>query len=261
MSAPPCVSVVLPTYNRATIIGETVESILIQEFQDFELLVVSDGCTDDTEAVVGSYNDSRIRLVKQSNSGGPAAPRNAGIQNASGKYIAFCDDDDLWMPQKLARQVAVLERDPEAALCFTNGVVFGDGGAYSRRALKNGFDDDHFRRLLYGNFIANSSVLVRRDVLAAVGPFNIDSALHGTEDYEMWLRVAYAYKLVSIDEPLFRYRVHRGNLAGNRAKATLRGLYVLRSRGWSRGTRTRESILFPMIWQWLKYAIYTLTRH
>ncbi len=257
MSGSPRVSVVVPTYNRARLLGETIESILSQEFREFELLVVSDGCTDDTESVVESYPDPRVRLLKQSNSsGGPAAPRNIGVQSAKGKYVAFCDDDDLWMPHKLARQVAVLERDPQAALCFTDGVVFGDGDALSKCALKNGFDGNHFQRLLYGNFIANSSVLVRREVLVQVGPFNIDRALHGSEDYEMWLRVAYAHKLVSINEPLIKYRVHPGSLARNRANATLRGIQVLRSRSWNRDVATRRSVLLPMSWQWLKYAIY-----
>ena len=259
MSGRPCVSVVVPTYNRARIIGETLESILNQEFRDLELLVVLDGCTDDTEGVVKSYADSRVRLLKQGNSGGPAAPRNVGVQNANGKYIAFCDDDDLWMPHKLTRQVAVLEGDPQAALCFTDGVVFGDGGVIARRALKNGFEGNHFQRLLYGNFIANSSVLVRREVLAQVGPFNTDRVLHGSEDYEMWLRVAYAHKLVSIPEPLIKYRVHRGNLARDRARGTLRGIRVVRSRSWSRDA-VRGSVLLPVSWQWLKYAIYTLLR-
>jgi hypothetical protein len=105
----------------------------------------------------------------------------------------------------------------------------------------------------------NSSVLVRRNILADVGPFNVDKALHGTEDYEMWLRIAYAHKLVSIAEPLIRYRVHRGSLAGNRAKATLRGILVLRGRSWSRA-EARASVLLPMFWQCCKFTIYTLAR-
>lgn len=260
MGQTPCVSVVLPTYNRANLLGETLESILGQDFRDFELLVVSDGSTDDTEAVVRSYEDRRIRLISQSNSGGPAAPRNTGVEHSRGEYVAFCDDDDLWMPHKLARQVAVLERAPRVALCYTHAVVFGDGDVIARRALKNGFAGNHFRRLLYGNIIANSSVMVRRSVLAEVGPFNVERALHGSEDYEMWLRIAHLHELACIREPLIRYRIHRGSLARNRAKATLRSIRVLHGRSWMHHRQAAQSIFLPASWQWLKYGIYTLLR-
>ena len=260
MSDGSLVSVVVPTYNRAQLIGETVESILAQQYSHLELIVVCDGCTDGTEAVVNSFKDARVRLVTQCNSGGPARPRNAGVAQALGHYVAFCDDDDLWMPQKLRLQVSLMESEPDAGLCFASGVTFGNGApSLLGYRLKRAPRRDHFRALLYSNYVLNSSVLVRRSVLAEVGPFNVDRRLHGTEDYEMWLRIAHTYKLVSIDEPLVRYRVHRGNLAGNRAKATLRGLYVLRSRSWSQDARTSASVFCPMIWQWLKYTAYTLT--
>jgi glycosyltransferase involved in cell wall biosynthesis len=262
MAETPLVSVVVPTYNRARLIGETIESILAQQYDHLELIVVCDGCKDGTETVVSSFEDPRVRLVTQDNSGGPARPRNAGVARALGKYVAFCDDDDLWMPQKLRLQVAVMEREPDAALCFAGGVTFGDGArSVLAYRLKRGPRRDHFRALLYSNFILNSSVLVRRTILDEVGPFNVDRRLHGTEDYEMWLRIAHGHRLVSIDEPLVRYRVHAANLAGNRARATLRGLYVLRSRSWGRGTRTAGAVVGPIIWQWLKYTAYTLTGH
>jgi glycosyltransferase involved in cell wall biosynthesis len=260
MSDSPLVSVVVPTYNRVQLIGETVESILTQQYDNLELIVVCDGCTDGTERFVNSLADPRVKVVAQENSGGPARPRNAGVACARGEYVAFCDDDDLWMPEKLRTQVTLMERDPCAALCYAGGVTFGNGAeSFLRNRLKRGPRRNHFRALLYSNFILNSSVLVRRSTLAEVGPFNVDKRLHGTEDYEMWLRIAHTRKLVGIDEPLVRYRVHRGNLAGNRARATLRGLYVLKNRSWSRDGRRPGSVFCPMIWQWFKYKAYTLT--
>jgi glycosyltransferase involved in cell wall biosynthesis len=257
MSPEPMVTVVVPTYNRANLIRETLESILAQQFADFELVVVSDGCTDGTEAAVESYRDPRIRLIRQPNSGGPARPRNTGVQNARGKYVAFCDDDDLWMPEKLTRQVEAMEGDLDAGLCFTGGVTFGQGDFLSRRALKKGVDRNHFRTLLYGNFIANSSVMVRRSVLGEMGPFNVDEFLRGAEDYEMWVRIAYRHRLIRIEEPLIRYRVHPTNLAGNRARATLRGIYVLRS---LRDKMISTPVFLPLTWQRLKYVAYAVAR-
>jgi glycosyltransferase involved in cell wall biosynthesis len=258
MVSDPLVSIVMPTYNRADVIGETIKSILAQHLRNFELVVISDGSTDNTEAVVESYRDSRIKLVKQTNSGGPARPRNTGVEYAKGKYIAFCDDDDLWMPEKLQRQVEVMEQQSDAALCFTGGVTFGDRDLLSKRAVKKGVDRDHFQALLYGNFIANSSVLVRKSVLEEVGPFNIEKFLHGAEDYEMWLRIAHRYRLVRIDEPLIRYRVHRNNLARNRALATRRSIYIVRNL--HHRVTLRGSVFLPLLWQRLKYAIYAIAR-
>jgi glycosyltransferase involved in cell wall biosynthesis len=259
MTADPLVTVVVPTYNRARLIGETIESILAQTFSDLELIVVSDGCTDCTEAVVEAFCDRRIRMVRQTNSGGPARPRNIGIELARGKYVAFCDDDDLWMPQKLEKQVAVMERYPDVALCFTRGITFGSGGFFSRRALKRGVRSNHFRALLFGNFIANSSVIVRRNVLTKVGPFNTDRFLHGAEDYEMWLRIAYGHKLIKLDEKLIKYRVHLSNLAADRAKGTRRGIHIVRK--WRCNSATKSQAAVALIWQWFKWAIYSVVPH
>jgi glycosyltransferase involved in cell wall biosynthesis len=259
MTADPLVTVVVPTYNRARLIGETIESILAQTFSQIELIVVSDGCTDGTEAVVEAFCDPRITMVRQTNSGGPARPRNAGIELARGKYVAFCDDDDLWMPEKLEKQVAVMERYPGVALCFTRGITFGAGDFFSRRALKRGVRRNHFGALLFGNFIANSSVLVRKSVLATVGPFNTEKFLHGAEDYEMWLRIAYGHKLIKLDEKLIKYRVHRSNLAASRAKGTRRGIHIVRK--WRCNSATRSEVALALIWQWFKWAIYSIVRH
>lgn len=258
MAYTPLVSVVIPTYNRAGLIGETIESVLAQEFSNLELIVVSDGSTDNTEEVVRSYADPRVRFIKQDNSGGPARPRNTGVACANGKYIAFCDDDDLWMTQKLQKQVALMEKNPDAALCFTRGVTFGDGDFFSRHALKRGVARNHFRALLYGNFIANSSVLIRKRVLDEVGPFNVEKFLHGAEDYEMWLRIAFQHRLVRLNESLIKYRVHRNNLAANRAKGTLRGIYIVRN--FSRNMALRQSVTGALTWQWLKFATYSIIR-
>ena len=151
-----------------------------------------------------------------------------------------------------------MQRRSDVALCFTQGVTFGQGDFFSRRALKTGVARNHFRALLYGNYIANSSVLVRKRVLDEVGPFNEEPFLHGAEDYEMWLRIAYRYPLVRINEPLIKYRVHPSNLAGNRARGTLRGIRVLRDV--RRNISSGEPIGLALAWQRFKYAIYSILK-
>src|SRR5438045_2731868 len=114
----PDVSVVIPSYNRAHLIGETLDSVLAQDVPGMEILVVDDGSTDATEAVVlGRYGD-RVRYVRQAN-GGPACARNTGIREASAPLIAFLDSDDLWSPGKLRKQLEMLRRDPSLGLVFT----------------------------------------------------------------------------------------------------------------------------------------------
>ena len=103
------ISVIVPTYNRADLISETIESILNQTYKYFELIIVDDGSTDNTEEVIRKFKDSRIKYIKTDNWGGPARPRNTGIKKTKGEYIAFCDDDDIWLPKKLEKQIRVFK--------------------------------------------------------------------------------------------------------------------------------------------------------
>ena len=105
MKSGPLVSVIVSTHNRADLLCETLDSILSQTYENFELIVVDDGSTDNTEEVVKRHSAGRINYLKIDNWGGPARPRNIGIEKAKGKYIAFCDDDDIWLPKKLEKQI------------------------------------------------------------------------------------------------------------------------------------------------------------
>jgi glycosyltransferase involved in cell wall biosynthesis len=258
VSGEPIVSVVVPTFNRADLLGETLQSILAQSLRELELIVVSDGSTDNTREVVEGLGDARVKFIAQANSGGPAGPRNTGVRAARGKYVAFCDDDDLWMTDKLAKQVALLERRPELALCYTEGENFGDLDLFTRNTMGGRMESGHARALLYRNFITNSSVVVRRSVLAQVGEFNEARELRGTEDYEMWLRIAHRHPIAGVHEPLFRYRIHRANLAGNRSRATRRSMKVLRD---LRNSRVIGSpIALPLLWTRIKWLVYTVAK-
>ena len=202
------VSVVVPTYNSARFLGKALQSVLDQSFQDWELIVVDDGSTDNTREVVAAFQDRRIRYVYQENRGAAAA-LNAGVRSARGAYIAFLGADDRWMPEKLALQVAQLDSLP-----LNVGMVYSDLHLYSLedetvlgpflegrkpprgRVLSHLLDTD-------GSFIHPCSSLIRREVFDRVGLF--DEGLKTHEDWDLWVRIAGVYEIEALDIPLGVY--------------------------------------------------------
>lgn len=221
----PAVSVIVPTFNRAAILRETLASILSQTFADFELIVVDNESTDATEAAVRSIPDRRIRYFRHPNGGVVAVNRNFGMAAAQGAYIAFCDDDDQWMPEKLSRQLEAFARDEGLGLVCTNGVDF-DGqqerGLRVTRKLRP--RDLSFEGLARGSYIVNSSVMVRKRAIEDVGPMDESREIFTGEDFELWLRIARRYRIAFLKEPLVRYRIHpsaHGQLQSTQMKAEI----------------------------------------
>lgn len=223
----PRVSVIVTTFNRARLLSETVDSIRGQTYADFELIIVDNMSEDGTREYITDLADSRIRYFRHPNHGIIAHNRNFGIQQARGEYIAFCDDDDLWLSDKLGRQVILMEQHPDVALCYTHAESFIDDSVVSARMNRRSVYRNHFYQLLRGNFFPNSSVLIRSKVFQELGLLTEDPLLR--EDYEMWLRIARRYRLMGIEDSLIRYRIHPSNAAGNRAAETLRAIRTVRS--------------------------------
>lgn len=199
--AAPTVSVVVPAYNAAAFVGRAVDSVLAQSWADREVLVVDDGSTDGTVAVLAAYGD-RLRVLAQANAG-PAAARNRGLHEARGRYVAFLDADDWWLPQKLARQVALLDGRPEIGFCSTaTRIVTEDGAAAGEWPCAPG--DRPLLETLFMRSAAvsgsTSGVLARRELLLAAGGF--DASLRGFEDPDLWMRLAARAGYACIDEPL-----------------------------------------------------------
>jgi glycosyltransferase involved in cell wall biosynthesis len=207
------VTVVMPAHDAAAFVGEAIESVLAQTFADWELVVVDDGSTDRTHGVVAAYDDPRIRLIEIEHSGLPAVARNRGLAASESRYVAFLDADDLWRPHKLARQLAVLDSRPEVGLVHTGFEQLRDGvlEPYLPPPELSG-NGPQFERLAVGNYIANSSVLLRRDMLTRHGFFDEDPRLRGTEDFELWLRLSPHTTFAYVEEPLLVYRIHATNL-------------------------------------------------
>lgn len=222
------VSIVVPTYNRADILIETLNSILNQSYKRIEIIVVSDGSTDDTSRKLKQFdNDERVRFIQLAqNSGLPAKVRNEAISMARGEYIAFCDDDDLWYRQKLERQIHQMISQKadisSTAVDFfdENGEAAADKG-YKHRMIMARMCSSGLRSTVYfTNFLVNSSVVIRKEVVDRIGMLNESRDLRATEDYEYWLRIiGQGYRYIFLNEVLVKYRVHSSQITTNDAKA------------------------------------------
>ena len=194
-------SVIIPTYNRAHIIGEALDSVLAQSCQDFEILVVDDGSTDSTPEVLKPYSE-QIRYFKQPNSG-PAAARNQGITESRGEYIAFLDSDDHWYPDKLAQIDRAIGAHPGAGLFYSDLRVVDEQLDYKRELHSRHIVGDGYLQLLLGGFFGTSTVVVKRECFGVCGLFCEE--LFGTEDWDMWIRIARQFPIVHVPAVLVGY--------------------------------------------------------
>ena len=209
----PKVSVIIPTYNRAKYIAETIDSVLKQTFSDFEIIVVNDGSTDNTEETIKEQFEDKVIYLYKPN-GGPASARNMGISVAKGEYIAFLESDDLWFPEKLEIQTRFMDANPEIGLTGSRALMFKESaiGELEDQALLVHKDTPTLKCLLQDNRLLLLTVMVRKTCLDDIAGFDEDKTMMGREDYELWLRIAVKYKIVNLPRVLARYRSHRENL-------------------------------------------------
>ncbi len=223
----PLITVIVTTYNRRDLLGETIQSILNQTFTNFELIVVDNMSADGTSEYADSIQDERVSYYRSPNHGVIAVNRNYGIRLAKGEFLAFCDDDDLWLPHKLATQMAVLSENDQAVMCYGQAECFIDDKVVKERMSNRVVKTHHYFNLLRGNYMANSSVIIKKSIFDQLGLLNESPDIR--EDYEMWLRVARNFQITSTEEILIKYRLHVNNVAGNRLKETLRAIATLKS--------------------------------
>lgn len=222
----PVASIVVPAYNAAATIEETLKSLLAQTFFDFELIVVDDGSTDATASVVARFPDHRVRLIRQSNRG-LAGAHNTGIAYARGRYIGFCDADDLWVPEKLERHVAHLDANPDVGISFAGSRMIDRQGrplaVRQSPKLRDINPADVFTRNPIGN---GSAAVIRRSALDgfAYRPHGdgdrewwFDETFRQSDDIEGWLRfiLTQDWRIEGIEGQLTLYRVHVGGLSAN----------------------------------------------
>jgi len=198
MSNVPMVSVIIPTFNRAAFLREAIDSVLAQTEKDFEIIVVDDGSTDHTRELAADYG-RRIRCFFQPNAGASAA-RNLGIRHAQGKFIAFLDSDDLWLPKKLSRQIEWMRAHPEIMLCYTGEIWIRRGMRVNQKKIHAKVGGWIYPLCLPRCIISPSSVFMRRELFNVIGLF--DEQLPICEDYDLWLRVTSQFEVGFIPELL-----------------------------------------------------------
>jgi glycosyltransferase involved in cell wall biosynthesis len=209
----PVLSVIMPVFNAAPYLREAIESVLAQTFTDFEFIIINDGSTDESDAIVRSFTDPRIKYLSNSNNQGLIASLNRGLDVSLGEYIARMDSDDVCDAQRFELQLKKLKDDPQAALVCSPVLGITPGGK----------DRDHWpvdietrtpsairSRLRYENCISHPTVMIRSDVLKK---YRYSSSQKGSEDWDLWLRLARdGWKMVKTDEVLLRYRIHPGSV-------------------------------------------------
>jgi glycosyltransferase involved in cell wall biosynthesis len=209
------VSVIIPVYNGESFLSDTLESIVNQTYQEMEIIIVNDNSDDNTSDVIDSFDDKRLVVINNTVNLGVAKSRNIGIENSTGYYVAFCDADDLWVKDKLQKQIESFNED--VGIVCSDYSVFNELTGYKKIVKYDGAKE--FSELLKTNFIPNSSAIVRRTLIGS-----IRQESKGHEDYIFWLSLLSAnpqFKVVRLNEVLMMYRVHEKSLSRNKFRAVI----------------------------------------
>ena len=218
-------SVVMPVYNTGIILQETIDSVLNQTFTDWELLIVDDGSTDEVTAnILLQQNDERIRIIHKKNAG-VAEARNTGLANARGKYVAFLDHDDLFVPEKLLESLKVFSEKPDAVLVYSDTIPIGD--FFNRVIPKQKVDGKIFDSVIKNNPILSMSCSVVDKTFLDLHNIKFDPPCVPCDDWDFHLQCALYGRIYSTNQPLVKYRYHDNNLSSNAVKMYYAGISVI----------------------------------
>lgn len=188
----PEVSAIVPTYNRANVLPRALDSILSQTYDDIELIVVDDNSEDDTRTIVESYSDPRVKYIRHETNKGANSARNTGIKESNGDYIAFLDDDDEWLAEKIHTQLTSLKQlDDSYGMAYSGRQIVENGNVIEE--YKPNLEGELFNDLLKENFIPSETPLIRYECFDNVGLF--DERFRSCQDWDMWLRISREYKI------------------------------------------------------------------
>lgn len=229
----PKVTAIIVTFNNENTLKEAIGSILNQTYQELELIVVNNGSTDNTPKVIASIKDPRLSLIDvKKNTGSPVAGRNMGIKAAKGELIGFCDDDDIWYPEKLEKLIDEYQKSKEkkkVGIVFSGTDIIDKDGKIigTRNDSFDGFlpQSEAFHKMINGDFVAACSALFTKKAAEEAGPLN--EKLVGVDEYDLWLRILKRYGILGVREPLCGWRKTATNMSENKKLQYLRTEKVL----------------------------------
>jgi glycosyltransferase involved in cell wall biosynthesis len=210
----PLFSIVIPTYQRCEKLKVTLKSVLLQTYQNYEVLIIDDGSTDNTGKMVAEFKDSRFFYHRIKNSGGPARPRNIGIKYASGDWIAFLDSDDIWTKNKLEEIFNCISNTVD--LIYHDVEIISKDKSLNKKIVKSAYLNTPKLKdlLLRGNVINLSSVVVRKSILESVNYFNESLNMNASEDYNLWLKISQiSDNFFYLPKKLGYYSIHKKNMS------------------------------------------------
>ncbi len=218
----PLVSIVMPAYNAQRYINDAIGSVINQTYENWELLVVDDYSSDNTKNIIENFqkNDSRIKPIFLSKNGGkPSIAKNVALQTVKGKYIAFLDSDDMWLEEKLQKQVSFMEENPNYALTYTGSYWIDASGYEINRLLPEYKSGYLLQRMLSRYEINNQSVMLKKELLNhTLMKFNEKITIG--EDYNLFMHIIAKYEIASISEYLIRYRIHNDAITKRHKRVT-----------------------------------------
>lgn len=226
------VSVLIPTFNNKKFLAKTLESVLSQTFRNFEIIVVDDGSSDQTDILIKKFQGDYPNIIKYiyQNNQGVSIARNTAISNSKGEYVAWLDSDDIWEKNYLEISIKTIENIPDVALVHTNIIRINEKDEVieipqrEKKYLSGQIFEHLFLRKAH---IACSTVLMKRICFENVGLFDPYLTRLGCEDRDMWLRISQKYQIFYIDQPLTRYRVHLNSMSQNKSRMLTARLYII----------------------------------
>ncbi len=240
------ISIILPAYNAERTLAESVDSVLAQTYDKIELVIIDDGSTDGTRTIAEYYaqKDCRVKVLCNEVNIGVLKTRMRGVRSAVGQWIAFIDSDDLWDPDKLKKQMEIIQKTGCVLAYSGSGYIRADGSSISW--VLHVPEEVTFKSLLKQNLISNSSVLVKKEIFLRYSPFSEDHRdMH--EDFACWMLILKGrFRACGIDEPLITYRVYRKSMTGNKIHSAVLNWYTYRYIGLN---------VFQSVFYMVRYAV------
>ncbi len=227
MSTKPLISVVMPVYNAEKYLRDSVESILEQTYKNFEFIIIDDGSTDKSAAIIKSYKDPRI-IFKSRKNKGQTATLNEGMMLATGEYLARQDADDISASERFEKQIQFLTNNPEVALLGTNYNVVNEGGELWFTTSLFTDSNDLKKALVFSNQLGHGTVMIKKDILQEVGVY--DESINISQDYDLWSRISHKYHVANLKEPLYIWRYYAESLSTGNPEKTQKEFWNVRDR-------------------------------